>query len=90
MVVIPGYTHGVKTAISVPDDTFDQATRRARELGMSRSEFFSRAAQRYLQELDTRSLTEQIDRAVLAAGPDDSGAAAVGAGLAVLAGEDDW
>jgi len=29
----------MKTAISVPDETFDQAERRAAELGMSRSEF---------------------------------------------------
>ena len=44
--VIPGYTKGMKTAISLPDDTYEQATRQARALGISRSEFFARAAHR--------------------------------------------
>jgi hypothetical protein len=80
----------VKTAISLPDDTFEQASQRAAELGISRSEFFARAARRYLEELSSRSLTRQIDEALAAAGPDDSGAAAVAAGRSVLAGQDDW
>lgn len=80
----------MKTAISVPDDTFDAATNRARELGMSRSEFFSVAARRYLDELDETSQTAQIDAALEAAGADDSADAAVAAGRRVLLGEDDW
>ncbi len=89
--VIPGYTQGMKTAISVPDEIFEQAADRAAELGISRSEFFARAARRYLDELATWSLTSQIDQALLAAGEDDSGtaAAAVGRGL-LAAGDDDW
>ena len=62
--VIPGYTRGVKTAISVPDKTFERVTRRAAALGMSRSEFFARAAQRFLDQLDAESLTDQIDSAL--------------------------
>jgi metal-responsive CopG/Arc/MetJ family transcriptional regulator len=80
----------VKTAISLPDDTFEQASQRAAELGISRSEFFARAARRYLDELSSRSLTRQIDEALAAVGPDDSGAAAVAAGRRLLAGQDDW
>jgi hypothetical protein len=82
----------VKTAISVPDETFDRASRGAAELGISRSEFFTRAARLYLDQLGTEGLTRQIDAAVdLAAGRDDSGRAAVAAGHATLgAGEDDW
>jgi metal-responsive CopG/Arc/MetJ family transcriptional regulator len=79
----------VKTAISVPDDTFDEATRQASELGISRSEFFTRAARRYLDELASRSLTEQVNEALQAAGSDDSADAAVAAGRTLLA-EDDW
>ena len=68
----------MKTAISVPDDTFEKATRRAHDLGMSRSEFFTRAAARYLDELDTESVTRQIDLAIAAlAGGDDSAADAI-------------
>jgi predicted DNA-binding protein len=54
----------MKTAISLPDETFDRASRRAKDLGMSRSEFFARAANRYLEELDAGSVTRQIDDAV--------------------------
>jgi hypothetical protein len=91
-VVIPGYTQGVKTAISVPEDTFSRATRRARELGMSRSEFFSRAALRYLDELDGGAITERIDQTIEAAGVDGSTTDAVTSGRRTVLDEDsdDW
>ena len=91
-LVIPDYTLGVKTAISVPDETFEKATRRAHDLGMSRSEFFSRAAARYLDELDAESVTRQIDLAVAAlAEQDDSAADVVAVGRRVLAdASGDW
>ena len=87
--VIPGYTEGMKTAISLPDDTYEQATRQAQALGISRSEFFARAARSYLDQLASRSLTQQIDEA-LRTGDDDSNAAAAAAGRSYLAGQDDW
>jgi metal-responsive CopG/Arc/MetJ family transcriptional regulator len=80
----------MKTAISLPDDTYEEATRQAAELGISRSEFFARAARRYLDDLAEESLTQQIDEALEAAGSDDSWAVAVAAGRNRLAGEDDW
>ena len=89
-VVLPGYTRDVKTAISLPERTFEQATRRAKELGISRSEFFARAAELYLEELDTHSLTQQIDEAIHAAGADESSSDAVAVGRRRLVGEDDW
>jgi hypothetical protein len=88
-LVIPGYTRDVKTAISLPDDTYEQASRRAAELGISRSEFFARAARLYLDELASQSLTQQIDEALQAA-DDDSNAAAAAAGRSYLAAQDDW
>jgi len=89
-VVIPGYTIGMKTAISVPDETYERASRRAGDLGMSRSEFFARAAERYLDELDAQSLTTQIDDALDRLGaPDDTAADAVAAGHRLLADTDD-
>jgi antitoxin MazE6 len=87
--VIPGYTESMKTAISLPDDTYEQATRQAQALGISRSEFFARAARRYLDEFASRSLTQQIDEALRTA-DDDSNAAAAAAGRSYLAGQDDW
>jgi metal-responsive CopG/Arc/MetJ family transcriptional regulator len=83
---------GVKTAISVPDATYERASKRAQDLGMSRSEFFSRAAARYLDDLDSESVTRQIDVAVAAlAEDDDSATDAVRAGHRLLTDTaDDW
>lgn len=82
----------MKTAISVPDGTFERASRRARELGISRSEFFATAAARYLDELDEESTTREIDEAVAALGTSGASAQdAVAVGrrrLAQIA--DDW
>ena len=80
----------MKTAISVPDETFEQATKQAAELGISRSEFFARAARRYHDELASRSLTQQVDDALHAAGSDGSAAAAARAGRELLAAGEDW
>ena len=84
--LIPSYSLAMRTAISVPDETFKRASRRARDLGVSRSEFFSRAAARYLDELDAESVTHQIDLTVAAlAAQDHSAADAVVIGRRVLA-----
>lgn len=80
----------MKTAISVPNDTFEQASKQAAEMGISRSEFFARAARRYLDELASRSVTEQVNEALRAAGSDDSAAAATAGGRKLLAAGDDW
>ena len=79
----------MKTAISVPDEIFNQVGSRAAELGISRSEFFARAARQYLDKLADASLTQQIDAAIDAAGADDSGHMAAAAGRAFLADTDD-
>lgn len=80
----------MKTAISLPDETYDQATELARKHGMSRSEFFARAAQKYATELSASTLTSSINQALEAAGDDDSAAAAASVGRRRLAVEDDW
>ena len=72
---MPGHTRGVKTAISVPEEIYERASKRAHDLGMSRSEFFSRAAACYLDELDSESMTHQIDIALTAVGNSDNSAA---------------
>lgn len=89
-MVIPGYTTVVKTAISLPDETYARATQRAEDLGMSRSEFFARAAEHYLRELDRESLTDAINDALnLGVNRDDTNAVAAAAGRTV-AGAGDW
>ena len=78
-------TDSVKTAISLPDDTYEQATRQAAELGISRSEFLARS---YLDQLAANSLTRQINEALQTTEDDSSAAAA--AGRRLLAAQDDW
>jgi hypothetical protein len=81
----------MKTAISVPDDTFEEAERRATALGMSRSEFFTRAAKCYMEQLDAQSLAARIDAAIELVGMDESAQLAVVAGHRRLAvDEDEW
>ena len=82
----------MKTAISLPDDTFQRVEVKAKKLGMSRSEFFTKAALRYLDELDVESLTQLIDKVIDAQGQsDDSVTDAVNVGHRLLAKMDeDW
>jgi metal-responsive CopG/Arc/MetJ family transcriptional regulator len=54
----------MKTAISLPDATFERVQRAARKLGVSRSEFFARAAERWLDHLDDERTTDAIDQAI--------------------------
>ena len=54
----------MKTAISLPDDTFRRADRAAKRLGLSRSEFFARAAENWLEALEEDATTDAINRAI--------------------------
>jgi metal-responsive CopG/Arc/MetJ family transcriptional regulator len=54
----------VKTAISIPDETFARVEATAARLGVSRSEFFSRAAERWLDDLEGAGTTAAIDAAI--------------------------
>ena len=60
----------MKTAISLPDDTFHRVDEAAKQLGVSRSEFFARAAERWLDALADDGTTEAINRTI-AAHPED-------------------
>ena len=72
----------MKTAISVPDDTFRRVDEAARRLGVSRSEFFARAAERWLDNLDDDGTTEAINRAIAGLESDQEFTAAAAAALA--------
>ncbi|MGI9000935.1 MAG: ribbon-helix-helix protein, CopG family [Pseudonocardia sp.] len=61
----------MKTAISLPDAMFARVEDAATRLGVSRSEIFARAAERYLDELDADSITDRINAALDAAGGTD-------------------
>lgn len=81
----------MKTAISVPEETYRRATACAAALGVSRSELFATAVTRYLDQLDDEGAVREIDAAVALMEGDDSNAAAAAAGRRRLAhDEPDW
>ena len=54
----------MKTAISLPDDIFRRVDDAAKRMGVSRSEFFARAAERWLDALQEDDTTAAINRAI--------------------------
>jgi len=60
----------MKTAISIPDETFARAEEHAAALRMSRSEFFTRAVRRYVEHLEAQSLIGRINTAIDMAWPE--------------------
>lgn len=72
----------MKTAISLSDDTFRRVDDAAKRLGVSRSEFFARAAERWLATLDDDGTTEAINRAIVSQDSDHEFVAAAAAALA--------
>lgn len=74
----------------MPDETFARAEAQAHALGVSRSEFVTRAIQHYLADLEKGSLTGQIDAALDIVHVDDSGPLAAELGRRFLDAEDDW
>lgn len=59
-VVIPGYTRGVKTAVSIPDALFEAADALARERSMSRSALYAEALALLLSTRDD-DVTARLD-----------------------------
>ena len=55
------YTLIVKTAISIPEKLFETGEEFARERGMSRSELYTTALRRYLEEHRGEMITERLD-----------------------------
>lgn len=90
-VVIPSYTRRMKTAISINDQTFRRAEEGAAALGISRSEFFTRAAELYLAQLDADTLSKRIDDVLARSGTDGESTGALGVRrLAELTEGDEW
>ena len=59
-----GYTTGMKTAVSIPDDVFEKVERFARRTKRSRSEVFSTALREYIARHAPDEVTDAINRAV--------------------------
>ena len=56
-----GYTPGMKTAVSIPDDVFEKAERLARRMKKSRSQLFSNALTEYVARHAPDYVTEAMD-----------------------------
>ena len=52
----------MKTAISIPDETFQAAERVAKRLALSRSELYARAVSQFVREHSTDGVTAALDR----------------------------
>jgi metal-responsive CopG/Arc/MetJ family transcriptional regulator len=58
---LAGYTAGMTTAVSLPDDVFEQAELLARRLKKSRSELYREALAEYVARHDPEAITEALD-----------------------------
>jgi predicted transcriptional regulator len=63
-----GYTKGMKTAVSIPDEVFKKIERLTRRAGRSRSEVFSAALAEYIARHAPDEVTEAMDRVCAEAG----------------------
>jgi metal-responsive CopG/Arc/MetJ family transcriptional regulator len=81
-------TQFVKTTISVPSEVYARATRRAKELGTSRSAFFTKAAEKELDAANTSAGIIDRINAVVDAVNDDTIAFTTTAARRVLAKDD--
>lgn len=63
-----GYTFGMKTAVSIPDDVFEDAERLASRLQTSRSKVYTRALAEFVARHDDDRVTALMDQAVREAG----------------------
>ena len=78
-----GYTLGMKTAVSIPDEVFEKVERLARRAGRSRSEVFSAALAEYVARHAPDEVTEAMDRVMADVG-DEVDAFVSAAGRQVL------
>ena len=51
----------MKTAISIPDSIFEEADSLAKQLGMSRSEFYRRAVEEYMDSHRHENVRQALD-----------------------------
>jgi predicted transcriptional regulator len=56
-----GYTERVKTAISLPDETFRSADRLAKRLRLSRSELYARAVAIFVKGHEAADVTQRLN-----------------------------
>ena len=57
-----GYTFGMKTAVSLPDEIFREAERLAQRLKKSRSQLYQEAVAEYVARHEPEAITEALNR----------------------------
>ncbi len=77
----------MKTAISLPDETFHAANAAAQRLGISRSELFRRALEAWLATSEREAITRALDEVYVEPAPLDE--ALLRAQVAALP-DEDW
>lgn len=82
------YTRGMKTAVSIPDEVFEQADQLARRMKTSRSALYALALSEYIARHDTDRVTELMDEVLEEAGAADATFAAAAAHRILQ--ETDW
>lgn len=65
-----GYTLGMKTAVSIPDQVFEEAERLAEELKTSRSQLYSKALAEFVARHAPDRVTETMNRVIQELGAD--------------------
>ena len=68
-----GYTLGMKTAVSIPDELFESAELLARRTKKSRSRLFRDALKEYVARHSPDQITEAMNSALAGVGETDDG-----------------
>jgi len=72
VLILDGYTSGMKTAISIPDDLFEDAEKLARALKKSRSRLYGDAVREYVARHSGDQVTQALDQMLEAVTSNDS------------------
>ncbi len=59
---LDGYTSGMKIAVSIPDEVFEEAENLARHLKISRSELYSKALAEFVSHHSPDAVTDAFNR----------------------------
>jgi metal-responsive CopG/Arc/MetJ family transcriptional regulator len=52
----------MKTAVSLPDELYEQAEKTAEEMGIPRSQLFARALEQFIERHRRENITEQLNK----------------------------
>tara|TARA_B100001939_G_C16711230_1_gene517119 strand:+ start:106 stop:354 length:249 start_codon:yes stop_codon:yes gene_type:complete len=69
----------MKTAVSIPDELFEEAEKTAQKLGLPRSQFYARALEEFISMHDKQKITARLNKVYSSdSAPDDSSTSQAG------------